>query len=123
MPSSNGRVVFTASGTHDPETTDGKIVGKAVEPGAFALANQGRSGTPVNGGRRYTTSKLCTVMYAYELDRRLRKAGVNILSAAYDPGMIPETGLTERVPKVMRALLRTRAVKWVLRALGTTMGA
>ncbi len=117
-----GRIVFTASGTHDPETTDGKIVGKAIEADAFSLANQGRKGAAIVGGRRYTTSKLCTIMFAYELDRKLRRAGSDILSVAYDPGMVSETDLTASIPKLAKALLKTRVMKRVLRALGVTIG-
>jgi len=120
--SAGGRVVFTASGTHDPATMDGKIVGAAIEPDAFALANQGKSGIPINGGRRYSTSKLCMILYAYELNRRLRAAGTEIVSTAYDPGMIPETGLITSVPRVVQALLRTGAMKQILKAMGVTIG-
>jgi NAD(P)-dependent dehydrogenase (short-subunit alcohol dehydrogenase family) len=120
--SADGRIIFTASGTHDPATTDGKIVGAAVEPDAVALANQGKSGPLISGGRRYTTSKLCTILYAYELDRRLRAAGSSILSVAYDPGMIPETGLTASIPRPAKALLRSMLMKRVLKALGVTIG-
>ncbi|WP_428339616.1 SDR family NAD(P)-dependent oxidoreductase [Mycobacterium sp.] len=75
--SADGRVVFTASGTHDPETMDGKLVGAAAEPNADALANVGKDGEkPLSVGKRYSTSKLCTVMYAYELARRLDRAAV-----------------------------------------------
>jgi NAD(P)-dependent dehydrogenase (short-subunit alcohol dehydrogenase family) len=88
-----GRVVFTASGTHDPDTMDGKMVGKAVEPDANALANDGRKGKPLPGGTRYSTSKLCTMMYAYELDRRLRARRSSVQSIAFDPGLMVETGL------------------------------
>lgn len=42
--SENGRIVFTASGTHDPETMDGKMVGLAAEPDAQALAAEGKNG-------------------------------------------------------------------------------
>ena len=55
----NGRVVFTASGTHDPETMDGKLSGAVVEPNAIALANDGKDGRkPISAGKRYSTSKL-----------------------------------------------------------------
>ncbi len=64
-----GRVIWTASGTHDPASMDGKTVGAAAEPDARALANEGRKGKPISGGRRYASSKLCTILYAYELDR------------------------------------------------------
>ncbi len=36
--SNGGLIVFTASGTHDPKTMDGRMVGAAAEPGANALS-------------------------------------------------------------------------------------
>ena len=51
------------------------------------------------GRRAYTTSKLCNLLFAYELDRRLRaeKAGGtngrSITVNAFDPGLMPGTGL------------------------------
>ena len=118
----DGRVVFTASGTHDPETTDGKIVGAAAEPDAVMLAEQGKTGKPLSGGRRYTTSKLCTILYAYELNRRLRAAGSTMLSCAFDPGMVPETGLTADIPRPVHWLLQSALMKRILRGLGVTIG-
>ncbi len=113
-----GRVVWTASGTHDPALMDGKSVGKAVDPDANALAQLGRDGKPISGGRRYATSKLCIILYAYELDRRLRRAGTPVASIAYDPGFLPDTGMGLGAP----AIFRTSAVKFFLRKLGMTMG-
>ena len=113
-----GRIVWTASGTHDPALMDGKSVGKAVEPDADALAQQGRDGKPISGGRRYATSKLCIILYAYGLDRRLRRAGTQVSSIAYDPGFIPDTGMGLRAP----AIFRNSLVKFCLRKIGMTMG-
>ncbi len=50
------------------------------------------------GRRAYTTSKLCNVLFTYELERRLRaeKVGTNGLAItvnAFDPGLMPGTGL------------------------------
>lgn len=117
-----GRIVFTASGTHDPETMDGKMVGKALDPDAFALASQGRNGKPDSGGKRYATSKLCTILYAYELDRRLRAAGLPIQSIAFDPGLIAATGLTRSLPPFAQRISRTGFVALIVKALGVTMG-
>ena len=114
----DGRVIWTASGTHDPASMDGRSVGAALEPDADALAHQGKTGKAVSGGRRYATSKLCTILYAYELDRRLRRAGTPIVSIAYDPGFLPETGMGRMAPSVFRS----SAAKRVLRAIGLTMG-
>ena len=113
-----GRIVWTASGTHDPALMDGKSVGKAVNPDANASAQQGRNGKPISGGRRYATSKLCIILYAYELDRRLRQAGTRLASIAYDPGFLPDTGMGLGAP----AIFCTSTVKCLLRKLGMTMG-
>ena len=118
-----GRVVFTASGTHDPETTDGKMVGIAAEPDAIALANVGKDGKkPLSGGKRYSTSKLCTILYAYELDRRLRRAGSSVASIAFDPGSIPETGLLRTMPKPVQFIAKSALMKWIMKRVGVTQG-
>ncbi|MFF7800552.1 SDR family NAD(P)-dependent oxidoreductase [Streptomyces olivaceus] len=114
-----GRVVYTASGTHDPDTMDGRAVGAAVEPDAVALANDGRrGGKALSAGRRYSTSKLCVVMYAYELDRRLRRAGSSVASIAFDPGSVPETGFLRGMPGPVRWLSTSAVVKWVFKRIG-----
>lgn len=118
-----GRIVFTASGTHDPDTMDGKMVGVVVEPDALALANEGKNGAkPISGGKRYSTSKLCTILYAYELHRRLRKSHSSIASIAFDPGSVPETSLLRTLPKPVQWLSKTSFIKWVFKKLGVTMG-
>lgn len=118
-----GRVVFTASGTHDPETADGKMVGIAVEPDATALANDGKNGArPLSGGVRYATSKLCTMLYAYELDRRLRRCGSPMASIAFDPGLMPETGLLRTMPGPVQWLAKTSLTRLVTKRMGVTQG-
>lgn len=118
----HARVVLTASGTHDPDSTDGRIAGAAVEPDAVALAHQGRDGrTPLSAGKRYATSKLCVVTYAYELDRRLRSAGSSVVSIVYDPGLVPATGLLREMPAVVRWLTSSRPVLWIFRRLGAVV--
>lgn len=77
------------------------MVGIAAEPDACALANEGKNGRkPISGGKRYTTSKLCMILFAYELNRRLRASDSSVLCIAFDPGRIPETGLTKTSPKL-----------------------
>ncbi|NPD69576.1 SDR family NAD(P)-dependent oxidoreductase (plasmid) [Lichenicola cladoniae] len=118
----SGRVVFTASGTHDPKTADGKVVGKAAEPDALVLAHEGKGGgKPLSTGVRYTSSKLCDILYAYELDRRLRRANSSIVSIAFDPGSVAGTGLLRTHPKPLQVLAKTGLMKWVMRRMGITM--
>ena len=40
------------------------------------------------GRRRYTTSKLCNILCAYELSRRLQKQQLNITVNAFNPGWV-----------------------------------
>lgn len=114
----NGRVVYTASGTHDAATMDGRMVGAAVEPDAVALAS---AATTLSAGKRYSTSKLCTVMYGYELHRRLRRAGSTVSSIVYDPGSVPETGFLRGMPRPVQSVSTSRAMKWFSRRVGITV--
>jgi NAD(P)-dependent dehydrogenase (short-subunit alcohol dehydrogenase family) len=119
----NGRVVFTASGTHDPDTADGRLVGPAVEPDALMLANDGRDGRkPTPAGKRYATSKLCNVLTAYELHRRLKRSGSAIASIAFDPGSTAGTGFLRAMPAPVRWLSRTAFFNRFQKRLGITMG-
>jgi len=118
-----GRVVFTASGTHDPERTDGKLVGAAALPEAPTLAHVGRPGFPgLSSGRRYTTSKLCNVMTAYELDRRFRQTDKPRVSIAFDPGLVSGTDFLRHTPKPVQWLSRTAFFDRLARRMGVTMG-
>lgn len=119
----DGRIVFTASGTHDPDTADGKMVGIVAEPDAIVLANDGKNGKrPLSAGKRYSTSKLCTILYAYELHRRLRRVGSSIASIAFDPGSIPQTGLLRTMPKPVQWFAKTRSMNWIAKRVGITQG-
>lgn len=84
------RIVFVASNTHDPSKCTGMpapdlsdLAGLA-SGAAFATQGDERAGR-----RRYTSSKLCNVLCAYELARRVRDVHV----VAFDPGLMPGTGL------------------------------
>jgi NAD(P)-dependent dehydrogenase (short-subunit alcohol dehydrogenase family) len=115
----HGRIVFTASGTHDGESMDGRIIGKAVQPDVRQLA---ANKPALRGGVRYATSKLCEILYAYELHRRLRAAGKGITVIAYDPGFIPETGLADSSPKIFKVMASQPWVKSILKRIGVTIG-
>lgn len=98
------RVVFVSSGTHDPKRRTGMPAPRYR--GAEALAYPERHPDPEEEGdnpgmvgrRRYTVSKLCNAMCAYELDRRLGAEGLSnsedpIDVNVFDPGAMPKTGL------------------------------
>lgn len=111
-----GRVVFVASDTHDPAKRTGMPA--PVYTNARALAHPADSGadTPgVAGRRRYTTSKLCTVLAAYEFARRVPVDTATF--TAFDPGLMPGTGLARDYPGV-----QALAWRYVLPALTVLPG-
>ena len=62
------------------------------------------------GMRRYTTSKLCNVFFTYELARRVAASSDARLSSikvnAFDPGLMPATGLIRSAPKPLQVIAR-----------------
>ena len=85
------RIVVVSSGTHDPANFTG--MPSPVYTTAAALADPADGATGAEGRRRYTTSKLCNVLFAYELDRKLDQGGQGVTVTAFDPGLMPGSGL------------------------------
>lgn len=97
------RIVMVASGTHDPKKFTGMPHPRYTS--AEALAHP-QPGEPVDGRRRYTTSKLCNVLYTYELDRRLGNGTQGITVTAFDPGLMPTSGLSRDYTPAQKVLWR-----------------
>jgi NAD(P)-dependent dehydrogenase (short-subunit alcohol dehydrogenase family) len=87
------RIVLTASGTHDPAQNSG--LPDAVYISADELAHPTALTADNPGRQRYATSKLCNVLWAYALDRHLKKETPerHVTVTAFDPGLMPGTGL------------------------------
>jgi NAD(P)-dependent dehydrogenase (short-subunit alcohol dehydrogenase family) len=104
---SGARITFVSSGTHDPKQKTGMPEPRYIT--AEALAHD-FGPSPKAGRRRYTTSKLCNVYCTYEyarrfaasLDPRLRSLRVN----AFDPGLMPATGLARTYSAPLRFVAR-----------------
>ena len=97
------RIVVVSSGTHDPDTIEGKF-NKPLFLGARQLATLANE-KEMTGIQRYATSKLANLFFAYELDRKLR--GKNITVNAYDPAYVPATNLVQSIKNPFaRRLLR-----------------
>lgn len=107
-----GRIVLVASGTHDPNEPIAKMIGgyapRFRDPQAMAFperfpdpAEQGERAV-LTGRHRYGTSKLCNILLAYELDRRLREADSTVTINAFDPGLMPGTNLAREADGVTR---------------------
>jgi len=95
------RILVVSSGTHDPKKHTGM-----PNPGytsAADLAHPRLEQSVDDGRRRYTTSKLCNLLFTYELDRR-RNQGVTV--NAFDPGLMPGSGLARDYPPVQRLAWR-----------------
>lgn len=107
-----GRIVVTSSGTHDPSTIEGRFNRPyRVDAEALARPAPGRV-SRIAHLRRYSTSKLCNLLFAYELDRKLRAAGRDITCNALDPGAVPATGLLRDSGRMLRALVAGPLLRW-----------
>ncbi|GAB7142342.1 SDR family NAD(P)-dependent oxidoreductase [Mycobacterium riyadhense] len=99
------RIVVVSSGTHDPSKHTGMPAPRYTSALDLAHppADQDRS---TEGRRRYTTSKLCNVLFTYELDRRLNHGEVGVTVNAFDPGLMPGSSLARDYPPIQRLAWR-----------------
>lgn len=111
-----GRVVFVSSSTHDPRKPTGMPAAAFASARELADPPENGDGPGTAGRRRYTTSKLCNVLTAYELARRTPPDEVT--ANAFDPGLMPGTGLARDYHPVARF-----AWRYVLPALTVIPGA
>ncbi|HEY2747214.1 MAG TPA: SDR family NAD(P)-dependent oxidoreductase [Polyangia bacterium] len=91
-----GRIIFVSSDTHDPANRTGMPAPRFADPPELARGEDLPGESPgAAGRRRYTTSKLCNVLCAYELDRRVQALADarDVTVNAFDPGFMPSTGL------------------------------
>jgi NAD(P)-dependent dehydrogenase (short-subunit alcohol dehydrogenase family) len=95
------RILVVSSGTHDPRMHTGMPDPRYTS--AADLAHPSADQSTDDGRRRYTTSKLCNLLFAYELDRRL---GDGVTVNAYDPGLMPGSGLARDYPPLQRLAWR-----------------
>ncbi|KAK1634588.1 hypothetical protein BDP81DRAFT_472907 [Colletotrichum phormii] len=98
------RVVLTSSGTHDPAQKSG--LPDAEYNSAEELAHPPASKLEIPGRKRYSTTKLCNVLWTYALARHLaeRAPERRITVNAMDPGLMPGTGLARESNGVERWL-------------------
>lgn len=93
----NPRVVVTASEVHDPNSPGGNV-GLGATLGDFAGVEASGAdfamldGSEYNADKAYKDSKLCNVLFARELQRRLSAANSAVTVNAFGPGLITRTG-------------------------------
>lgn len=100
-----GRIIVVSSNTHNPAFREGQMA-PANYLGAEKLAHPNPD-QEMSRMQRYTTSKLCNLLFAYELDRRLRKKARNITVNGFDPGLSPGTNLGGGRDNLIRTTMRS----------------
>ncbi|MBY5932571.1 SDR family NAD(P)-dependent oxidoreductase [Tateyamaria omphalii] len=113
------RLIVVSSGTHDPNTMEGRF-NKPILRNASVLANpldpQTRN---TNAIVRYSTSKLCNLLFAYEFARRAHDLAPNkvIDVLTYDPGGVPGSDLMRNINPLTKRIL---TAPWLMRLLRVT---
>lgn len=110
FPRSLKRIIVVSSNAHDPARTKGFFPSphfKEFKEMAYERNPHYRS-TRRQGALRYVHSKLCEIMFTYELHRRLRdeEANDSIKINAFHPGFIPETGLARERSDLNKFVLK-----------------
>lgn len=105
--SENARIIITTSGTIDP--TKKTLGSPPKHANAFWLAFPELDATldedeKVNGQRAYSSSKLCNLMTAMQINRLPDAGKLRWESIAYDPGLTPGTGLIRHMDETMKTL-------------------
>ncbi len=96
------RVVVVASGVHDPKLRTGMPKADVSDLETLAATGGPRRGE-FDGRLAYVNSKLCNLWFTYELVRRLDTAGERCVTVnAYDPGLVPGSGLARDYPAALR---------------------
>lgn len=104
-----GRIILTASGTHDPEMKTGVPAPRHADARrlAWPATDPDLDTNVATAGRRaYSTSKLCNVMTARELAKRTTATRPDLSIMAFDPGFTPGTGLARDYPGAASFLFR-----------------
>lgn len=123
----DARIVVVSSGTHDPakKTSMPDPVYESAELLAHPTDKEGYE-INMRGPQRYTSSKLANMLFTYALERRLKKARelgtTNWTVCAFDPGLMPGTGLARDMgPVVMFLAMHVLPhLTWLLRIVFKT---
>lgn len=105
------RIVVVSSGVHDPKRRTMMPKPRIADLNTLATTGGPTPGA-FSGPLAYVNSKVCNLWFAYELARRLEKAGLAsaerpIAINAFDPGLVPGSGLAREYPAAARMLWET----------------
>jgi NAD(P)-dependent dehydrogenase (short-subunit alcohol dehydrogenase family) len=109
-PNDLRRIVIVSSDAHNPA----KIRGQFPDPNFQTIAeiafpdNDRITNWQQAGELRYVHSKLCNVLFVYELARQLaHKERTNVYVNAFNPGFIPDTNLGRQASTFTKFLLKS----------------
>jgi NAD(P)-dependent dehydrogenase (short-subunit alcohol dehydrogenase family) len=104
LMAADSQIVWVSSDTHDTRTNSGMPGPVYTDPKtlAFPLPYGQKVDLLFEGRKRYTTSKLCNIYTAYEMDRLLKKRNIPIRVNAFNPGLMPGSGLARDYSPIMR---------------------
>jgi len=110
------RIVFVSSDLHDPAATRmGKLMPPRYGP-VEDLARGTGTAAKLQPVARYGTAKMYAMMAAYELHRRLRKAGKAITVNSWSPGVVPRTQAGRDMNPLMKKIMTSR---WFVNFMGS----
>jgi NAD(P)-dependent dehydrogenase (short-subunit alcohol dehydrogenase family) len=105
----NGRIIFTASGTHNADENTGIPSPNHANATflAFPAKDPSLDKNQMTAGRRaYSTSKLCNIMTGRSLAKALQASRPDIAICSFDPGFTPGTGLARSYPGPVGLIFR-----------------
>ena len=118
------RIVIVASGVHDPKFRTGMPKPAVADLATLAATGGPRAGA-FDGRLAYVNSKLCNLWFTYELIRRIEAAGLSregrwVSVNAFEPGLVPGSGLARDYPPVLR-FIWDRVLPGLARVLSPAM--
>lgn len=110
------RIIYVSSDLHDPAATKmGKIAPPRYGPVEDLAYGKGTA-AKLQPMARYGTAKMCAMMTACELDRRLRGIETLITVNSWSPGVVPTTQAGRDMPAMMKKIMMTR---WFVNFMGS----
>ena len=86
------KIIITSSEVHNPMSSGGKVGAKASLGNLSGLASGSGfemiDGNQFNADKAYKDSKLCNILFAKELSKRLKKNSLRIPVIAWAPGLV-----------------------------------
>ena len=94
------KIIFVSSDTHDSSKTTGMPAPYFRDPQLMAYPQEDPALQNKSIGEKgriaYTTSKLCNLLCAYELSRRLQQQEISSITVnVFNPGLMPGSGLAQ----------------------------